>query len=328
MQEKMVTLLVLAIVCLATAVLAGCIGDKDGIPPTPEPTPSVPGEVYFFNQTNNGETYDVPLDAEIQLRLPENPTTGFTWQLSVTPGLVIENESYQPDDPDSRLVGAGGTHLWILRGVQPGMQTITGIYARPWESATGNQSGFSLNLRLSESPPSTGGVPPYMVYTEADNGTTVRQDVGSEFGIRLVENPTTGYSWNLTVPEGLSLIHDEYIPAHPSGQMAGSGGIHSFSFRTTEKGDHAIHGEYRRPWVPAGSVTFVDLEGGFYGIIGDDGERYLPLNLAPDYEVDGLRIAFDYEPVKDTSTIQMWGIPVNITFIEKTDLYDLVIRAG
>lgn len=325
MQKKILPLTGLVIICLGAVLLTGCIGDRDGAPPAPEPTPPVPDDVFLFDQTNNGETHDVPLDAEIRLRLPENPTTGFTWQLSVTPGLVIENETYQPDAPDSRLVGAGGTHQWILRAVQPGMQMISGIYARPWESAAGDQTSYTVNLLVSGGPSPTGIPPGYTVYTEEDNGTTVSQKLNNEFGIRLAENPTTGYSWNLTIPDGLSLIGDEYIPSQPSGGMVGSGGIHAFSFRSTEVGEHAIHGEYRRPWVPSGTVTFVELEGGFYGIVGDDGENYLPFNLAPEYQVDGLRIAFEYEPVKDTGTIQMWGAPVNLTFIEKTDLFDLIV---
>ncbi|NYT07938.1 MAG: protease inhibitor I42 family protein, partial [Methanomicrobiales archaeon] len=129
MQDKIVPLVGIIIVCLAAVFLAGCTEEQDGIPPTPTPPPPVPGEVYMFDQTNNGETYDVPLDAEIRIRLPENPTTGYSWQMTITPGLVIENESYQPDDPGGRLVGAGGTRQWILRTVQPGLQTVTGVYA-------------------------------------------------------------------------------------------------------------------------------------------------------------------------------------------------------
>ena len=326
MQKEIIPLAVLATLFIAAAVLSGCLGDEDKVPPTPVPTPPVQGEVYLFGMTNDGETYDVPPDARIQLRLPGNPTTGFTWQLSVTPGLVIENESYQPDDPGSRLVGAGGTYLWVLRAVQPGMQTISGIYSRQWESTTGNQTSFTLNLRVGGSPPPTGIPPIYTIYTEGDNGKTVSQGLGGEFGIRLAENPTTGYSWILTVPNGLSLIGDEYIPSQPPGMMAGSGGIHAFSLKATERGEHTVHGEYRRPWVAEGTIAFIDLEGGFFGITGDDGEHYLPLNLVPEYEVDGLRIAFEFELVKDAATIQMWGTPVNLTFIEKTELYDLTVR--
>jgi len=34
------------------------------------------------------------------------------------------------------------------------------------------------------------------------------------------------------------------------------------------------------------------LEGGFHGIIGDDGDRFQPLNLPDGYRVDGLTIWF------------------------------------
>jgi len=68
-----------------------------------------------------------------------------------------------------------------------------------------------------------------------------------------------------------------------------------------------------------GTVVFIDLEGGFYGIVTDDGERYLPLDLPADYEKDGLRVRFSADVVNDTATIQQWGTPVDLIEIEKTD---------
>jgi inhibitor of cysteine peptidase len=167
--------------------------------------------------------------------------------------------------------------------------------------------------------------PPFTVYTESDSGRTVNASLGDELNVRLAENPTTGYTWNLSASAGLNLVRDEYIPSIPSGQIAGSGGIHSWYYSATETGEQTLHGEYRRPWVPAGTVTFLDLEGGFYGIIGDDGTTYYPLQLDEQYKIDGLRVAFEYEPVKDIATIQMWGDPVNLTFIETITTFDLSV---
>ena len=56
----------------------------------------------------------------------------------------------------------------------------------------------------------------------------------------------------------------------------GGGGIRSFMMVAAESGGWNVTAEYRRPWIPAGTVTRVDLEGGFYGIIGDDGTKYSP----------------------------------------------------
>lgn len=323
MQLKITLLSTLVILCVMTIVLTGCTGQDGEISPTP--TPSAPGNVYLFDQTNDGQTYDVPVDAEIRLKLPENPTTGYSWQLSFTQGLILLNESYLPDDPTGKLIGSGGTHVWIMRAIQPGMQTITGVYSRPWESAPGNQTSFTLHLFVGNSAITTGVPTGFTVYTEEDNGSTVQEGLGQQFDVRLAENPTTGYSWNLTLSDGLSLIRDEYIPGSGPEQRPGAGGIRSFSLKAEEQGEQAVSGEYRRPWVPAGTITYIDLEGGFYGIAGDDGNEYLPLNLDQQYHTDGLRVAFEYEPVKDTMTIQMWGMPVQLTFIEKIDLYDLTV---
>lgn len=65
-----------------------------------------------------------------------------------------------------------------------------------------------------------------------------------------------------------------------------------------------------------GTVAYIDLEGGFYGINGDDGESYNPLELDASYREDGLRVRFTARPREDVMTIQMWGRSVEILKIE------------
>jgi len=132
----------------------------------------------------------------------------------------------------------------------------------------------------------------------------------------------------MTSTDGLDLVSDQYIPSQTSGPMVGSGGVHSSFYKAVKTGDQGLHGEYRRPWVPVGTITYSNLEGGFFGIVGDDGKNYLPLNLDSTYKQDGLRVAFEYEPVKDVATIQMWGEPVNLTFIEAIRVFDLSVQVS
>ncbi len=65
-----------------------------------------------------------------------------------------------------------------------------------------------------------------------------------------------------------------------------------------------------------GTVTYIDLEGGFYGIVAEDGERYLPADLPEEYRIDGLSVWFSADVMRDTVTIQQWGTPVTIQDIE------------
>ena len=39
-----------------------------------------------------------------------------------------------------------------------------------------------------------------------------------------------------------------------------------------------------------GTVKYIDLEGGFYGIVDETGKEYLPLNLKDEFKVDGLKV--------------------------------------
>ncbi|WOF15211.1 DUF333 domain-containing protein [Methanoplanus sp. FWC-SCC4] len=72
--------------------------------------------------------------------------------------------------------------------------------------------------------------------------------------------------------------------------------------------------------VKTGTVTYIDLEGGFYGIIADDGTKYLPLNLDDYFKKDNLTVKFTATEKKDTMTVQQWGTPVEIEEMEISDV--------
>ena len=342
MTPRDIATALLGIACIAMVVLAGCTAPAANpaapttAPATPAPTPSLPpAGPGTFDQSNNGGTYPVSAGAGVRLLLPENPTTGYTWNLSVSPGLSVLNDSYVPSDTTGKLVGSGGTHVWFLKADQAGEQVVSGLYRRPWEPA-GNATGFRLVLDVSEAgcggtvctiaTPTPSAVPPrYHVYTEADSGKSVPELPGETFGIRLAENPTTGYSWNLSLPAGLTLSRDEYLPSATSGQVAGAGGTRSFTLVAARAGAWNLSAEYRRPWVQAGTVTHEDLEGGFYGIVADDGTKYEPLDLDPKYQLDGLRVAFETTPAGDTVSTRMWGTPVHLSLIEEIPRFTLAV---
>ncbi len=64
-----------------------------------------------------------------------------------------------------------------------------------------------------------------------------------------------------------------------------------------------------------GVIKYLPLEGGFYGIETDRGEKYFPLNLKDEFKKDGLRVWFKAKPLK-VSTIQIWGKPIKVLQIK------------
>lgn len=67
----------------------------------------------------------------------------------------------------------------------------------------------------------------------------------------------------------------------------------------------------------AGTIRYMEFEGGFYGIVADSGERYDPVNLPAEYAKDGLRVRFQVKEKKGVGSIHMWGKIVEIVKIEK-----------
>jgi len=65
-----------------------------------------------------------------------------------------------------------------------------------------------------------------------------------------------------------------------------------------------------------GTVVYQGVEGGFYGIVTDDGKHYDPMNLSPEYRIVGLKIYFEAKKL-DILTYRMWGTPISITKIRK-----------
>lgn len=66
----------------------------------------------------------------------------------------------------------------------------------------------------------------------------------------------------------------------------------------------------------SGTITYLDFEGGFYGIITEDNTKLLPINLDEAYWINGKKIKFNYTEKTDMMSIHQWGILVEISGID------------
>jgi len=145
-----VILVGIGIICLMTIASSGCLGTTpvsphpvQTPPPVPPATPVQVGHLVVSEEQNK-ETVNLGLNNTITLKLIENPTTGFQWNLTTSPGLVVIADNYQPSSP--QLPGSGGVHSWDMKAVQPGTQEIKATYMRSWEPVTGNETTFTMNV--------------------------------------------------------------------------------------------------------------------------------------------------------------------------------------
>ena len=61
-----------------------------------------------------------------------------------------------------------------------------------------------------------------------------------------------------------------------------------------------------------GTVEYISLEGGFWGIVADDNAHYEPTNLSPKFMQKGLHVQFTATISKVQHLTPMWGIDIDI----------------
>jgi inhibitor of cysteine peptidase len=139
--------LMFVLLLVASIIMAGCISTESDQENNKQITPDTPpSEIYLFDGTNNNETYTITQDSLIYIKLEENPTTGYEWEITTTDGLVVMSDTYEPSDTSGQKVGAGGIHEWELHAQEPGTYTFDAIYKRNWEETTGEEDTYSLTL--------------------------------------------------------------------------------------------------------------------------------------------------------------------------------------
>ena len=159
-KHKSIGILSVFVVLAALLILSGCTTQPAGtptatptattMPTTAVPTTTVPINMTDFdvyNETANNTTAKIPLGSGgLMVRLVENPSTGYSWNATVTSGLTIVDDYNEPGPSSQGMVGVPGTHYWILSGTAAGQQKFSAIYKRPLENVTGSEDTFVLNV--------------------------------------------------------------------------------------------------------------------------------------------------------------------------------------
>ena len=109
----------------------------------------------------------------------------------------------------------------------------------------------------------------------------------------------------------LSFFARDYITANPSKME---------EIKETKK-EEILAGtppsQQRNEQMITGTILHIPIEGGFYGLLADNGTKYDPINLPEEYKQNGLRVKFYILQKKSMASIHMWGTIAEIVKIEK-----------
>ena len=100
-----------------------------------------------IGQSENGETISLQVGDTIQVRLPENPSTGYLWQLASEEDFNLRLISAEYATPQSSAFGARGMRVFLFKAVRPGEAEIQLIHKRPWEASAG-ENRFAVRIQV------------------------------------------------------------------------------------------------------------------------------------------------------------------------------------
>ena len=93
-----------------------------------------------LTEAEAGRTVQVAPDTLVRLRLPENPSTGYRWTMTMSPAACLRIGSDGFERPDGTAPGRGGMRVIAISAVTAPSCALTLAYRRPWESETPAES--------------------------------------------------------------------------------------------------------------------------------------------------------------------------------------------
>jgi inhibitor of cysteine peptidase len=104
--------------------------------------------VIVVDQNQSGQTIDLPVGQVMELRLAENPTTGYRWTFATNgaPACLIVSDRFENAGGPP---GQGGEHAWQIKGALVGECDVTMHYARSFQPDAPTRS-FALHVRVTQ----------------------------------------------------------------------------------------------------------------------------------------------------------------------------------
>ncbi len=106
--------------------------------------------MLHINDAFAGKTVDVPIGDSIELRLQENPTSGFHWRVHLSAATVCQIKDDHVETPNLSIPGQGGTHIWRFGTTQTGTCDLSLSYGRDWEKDQPPARTFDVRINVTK----------------------------------------------------------------------------------------------------------------------------------------------------------------------------------
>lgn len=116
------------------------------------PAPEVYSGAVVLTEADSGRTLTVKKGSDIELRLPENPSTGYVWQFQAFDIQTFDflgQQSFVPAD-SAEMVGKPGLKVFTARAKAPGEARFALAKYRSWEGEAAAVERFAVTVKVVE----------------------------------------------------------------------------------------------------------------------------------------------------------------------------------
>ena len=116
------------------------------------PAPEVYSGEVVLTEADRGRTLTVKKGSRVELRLPENASTGYVWQFQSFDAQALEflgQQSFVPADAPE-MAGKPGLKVFTARAKAPGEARLALAKYRPWEGEASAVERFAVTVKVVE----------------------------------------------------------------------------------------------------------------------------------------------------------------------------------
>ena len=109
--------------------------------------------VVIANEAMNGQRGTLQQGAELSVELPENPSTGYRWQIDDEPGAKIltpTGSTFVRSDNSSGAVGVGGTRRFAYRAMSVGSCSLHYTLIPPGRGRADGEQHYSIDVDVTD----------------------------------------------------------------------------------------------------------------------------------------------------------------------------------
>ena len=103
---------------------------------------------FTLTEEDSGKRAKVPVGARVNIRLQENPTTGYRWSLRDFKSESLALESDEHESASASGIGGGGIRNFLFVAKAAGTTTIILQNIRAWETEERAPKTFSVVITV------------------------------------------------------------------------------------------------------------------------------------------------------------------------------------